>query len=336
MSGFRAAFITPDRVNAPGRWGVMDVYRWRREDLWPPLFIEELADIWSVATDQLHRTDRDGGRVWFRGSSLFSMPVRAVAVDADGYSYVAGGEGVRKVDPDGDEVWTYTQGMSGTMRTVQVAGDGQVYAADSSGNVHRIAQNGSQSLFIEQVTRLGEAVEEITVDANGFIYVGGLDDRVWKLDTDGEVVWEMTRHTNNVRCVAVDGRGNVYSGGSDNRLIKTDRWGDHEWTFTGHWDTVNGVAVDADGYVYTASSDGTVRKLSRRGREIWRSTRHSGHATAVAVDVDGNVFSGGEDRSVRRLNKDGEQVWSYTRHYWQATIRGIAVAPGIHAAGHGW
>ena len=341
MSGHRGAVnITPSRTNAPGRWGVMDVYHWRRLNRWPVVPIDiAVGDIWAGNTyQQLDRIDRDGARVFHRGSSLFDNAVVAVEVDANENAYTASAEGIRKVGPTGSGLWLYNNGIDGRPSDVAVDGNGYSYTGDWNGHVHRINPNGQRDERFENLTQDSTSVRAIAVDADGSIYIGGSGKTVFKYDSTGELVWTMGRHSDSVHALAVDGDGNVYSasGGNDRAVRKTDGNGDHEWTYTDFEQSPMDVAVDADGFVYVASWEGSVHKLNRHGTRQWRNTRHQGSVHGVAVDAEGFVYSAGWDATVRCMDRDGKQQWVFAAYSSGSTINSVAVGPGVHGAGHGW
>ena len=112
--------------------------------------------------------------------------------------------------------------------------------------------------------------------------------------------WTFTEHTVSVYTVAVDSDGFVYSGGIDETVKKIDPDGNEVWTFTGHTDRVRAVAADNDGFVYSASWDGTVRKIDQDGNEVWTFSGHTNNVWAVAADNDGFVYSASEDDTVKK------------------------------------
>ena len=157
----------------------------------------------------------------------------------------------------------------------------------------------------------GNSLFAVAVDQDGFLYIGGDNDSVVKIDPDGNEVWTNTDPTDRVQGVAVDQDGNVYTGSRDNTVHKIDPDGNEVWTYTGHSNDIYGVAVDQDGNVYTASRDNTLHKIDSDGSHVWTFTGHSSHVRHVAVDADGFVYTAGSDDTVRKLDPGGGQEWSY-------------------------
>ncbi|MFW6035135.1 MAG: PQQ-binding-like beta-propeller repeat protein, partial [Halothermotrichaceae bacterium] len=82
----------------------------------------------------VHKVDSDGNNVWKYDASKF---VYGVAVDSDGYVYVAnveedGENGVHKLDSSGSLVWAYTgHNEDDTIDSVAVDKDGNVYSGSN-------------------------------------------------------------------------------------------------------------------------------------------------------------------------------------------------------------
>ena len=64
------------------------------------------------------------------------------------------------------------------------------------------------------------------------IYTGSADNAVKKIDSDGNIVWTFTGHSDAPRSIAVDNSGNVYSGDFEKILKKIDLSGNEIWSFT--------------------------------------------------------------------------------------------------------
>ena len=75
-------------------------------------------------------------------------------------------------------------------------------------------------------------------------------------------VWEFTGTAQEIRGVAVDAQGYVYSCGDDQKVMKISPGGQKVWEFTGCAGRVNGVTVDAQGYVYSGGNDKKIMKIT--------------------------------------------------------------------------
>jgi hypothetical protein len=246
----------------------------------------------------------DGTELWTHqfGSSAAEWAF-GVAVDSSGNIIVvgatdgtlpgqtnAGGEDayVRKLSPEGAELWTYQLGSPGPDRAVGVAVDG-------SGNI--IVAGRIQSALLEV-----DPVEEgISTPPTG-----SSEAYVRKLSPTGTELWTHQFGSPGLTeaeasAVAVDGSGNVI--------------------VVGH------IVGALPGQTRVGYDDAFVRKLSPAGAELWTrqfgSPIYSG-ASGVAVDASGNIIVAGhvqgalpgqtraglDDAFVRKLTPEGVELWT--------------------------
>ena len=245
----------------------------------------------------------------------------SLAVDGEGNVYVGGwtwgtlhgqaGEGrrdafLRKLDPEGLEMWTAQFGSPGDDIAMSVAVDREedIYVAGVMGRGAFLRKYDSQGL------------------------------ESWSLDLgSAEVV--------TARDVAVDGAGNVYLAGSalgtlagqaghglgDAFLSKFDPEGVDLWTLqfgTPEEDASTSIVVDAEGSVYVAGligEDAFLNKYGSEGTELATISFGSAPADAflsLAVNGEGNVYATGltsgapapHDVSLSKFNFDGAEVWT--------------------------
>ncbi len=228
----------------------------------------------------------------------------AVAVDASGNAYVAGGtEGnlggsnpggidmfLAKYDPDGNRVWTKQSSRpsedygsavavddSGYVYVTGIQGDGLFGGIDAF--LVKYSDAGTRQWAGSLGTPLEDGGSGIVVDANGYIYVAGA--------TKGDLAGSNL-------------------GGFDMFLAAYNAGGSPRWTKqlgTPLEDVGYGVAVDASGNVYV-----------------------TGHTEG---SLDGNTNAGDADMFLVKYNDAGEKQW--TRQLGTASSdygRGVAVTGG--------
>ena len=118
--------------------------------------------------------------------------------------------------------WEFT-GHNGTVYSVAVDGQGNVYSGSSDSKVIKISPSGSK---IWEFTGHTNNVWSVAVDGQGNVYSGSSDEKVMKISPSGSKIWEFTGYSGTVYSVAVDGQGNVYSGSSDEKVMKIKQEGD--------------------------------------------------------------------------------------------------------------
>lgn len=236
------------------------------------------------------------------GNQRFSSPTY-VAVDHDGYVYVADNNAVRKVSPSGIVTIFagspgpgnfgsgYAEGFGGA---AQFAGVGGI-AADSAGNIY-VADN--LNVRIRKITPDGNVTTLVDVNAAnaaGFYSpFGGL-----AVDSTGYIFFADTgSHT--VYKIAPNGTVTAFAGYPFANPGSVDGTGS-----AARFNSPNAVAVDSAGYVYvTDTNNHTIRKITPSGvvstlagtagfvgsADGTGSAASFRYPSGVAVDSTGNVY----------------------------------------------
>ncbi len=244
----------------------------------------------------------------------------AVAVDPDGFIYVAGRTDIAgfptpnwdgfllKFYPNGTRIWNYTWGGSGDDRYEGVALDssGFIYATGSTGTfgnngmLVKYAPNGTQLWNLTWGGGSSDGGNAIAISSDSSIYLAG--------------------YTNSFAI-----------GGSDGILLKFDSNGTLLWNKTwggGNDEYYKGIKVGSDGLIYTSGYtssfgaggvDATFVKYDSNGTLIWNQTWGGGGSDIyndIAIDTMGffylagytNSFgAGGNDALiVKYLGKDSD------------------------------
>jgi uncharacterized delta-60 repeat protein len=261
---------------------------------------EEMAELWTFTRDGADSDDDE---------------VRGLAVDGEGNIYAAGivTEGgprawVIQLDPEGNEVWTYTITDASEANAIALLPGGDVVIAGS-------ATIGGLDVLVSRINEGGEvwtqtydgpgSLEDVAVgvvvDGAGDIVVVGSEDAamddsdVWirKYDPDGGEVWT-TIHAGKGMLddagfgVAVDGNDNVVVAGfvdadattADGFVARYDSGGVEDWFTTiavDEFQVMRSVAVDGDDNVLATGRVGAdtlsifVAKYDASGAEQWNA-----------------------------------------------------------------
>jgi len=281
-----------------------------------------------------------------------------VACDSAGNSYWACANNVYKVALNGSITWTYT-GHTLAVLAIAIDAAGNVYTGDDGGTLKKINSSGSEVFSISVGTN--QSIYALAVDYSaGQLYVGCKrlsTYALYRVNTSTftkSVVPINFSHGSpiygDVTGIAIDeGLPCLYIGTSNGYLLKSTIAGyiynDYGWGVT---DPVCGtcrhVRIGHDGYGYYAggSSKTIVKFDPATGIASWTYTA-SGTAASFgcAVDMFGNVYgtwyvAGTSTYNVvRKLSSSGTVPvvkWTW-QPYTGAQFRGIAVTPGIRAAG---
>ena len=252
---------------------------------------------------------------------------KALAVDADGNSYVTGFTWVGidvsydyatiKYSPTGDELWVtrYDGPDHGTDLAWAIA-------LDAASNVYVAGESFGSNSDQDYAT--------IKYDSHG--------NQLWVARYDGP-----THGYDTARAIALDDAGSVYVTGYSERVgsgydyatVKYDNCGNEVWVARYNsgspnaYDYAAKIAVDLDGNAYVTGhssrggfSDYATIKYDTNGNQLWVA-RYSGPsnqqngATAVAADTKGNVYvtgysigiGTGYDYATIKYDPDGNELW---------------------------
>ncbi len=159
-------------------------------------FIVSAFDVNDVAVDAdgyvyiasqnqtIKKIDQNGNQVWSIDADIgVGVAEERVVAGENGHIYVGGSNTLGKVDSDGNVVWDILIGPS-----YQLAFDpnGFIYVAFGAGYLRKHDVNGNE---IWTIQFFASSMESLSVDANGYIYMGR-SSTMKKADTDGNEIWE--------------------------------------------------------------------------------------------------------------------------------------------------
>ena len=140
--------------------------------------------------------------------------------------------------------------------------------------------------------------ENIVVDAEGFVYTYS-GQFVFKIDDEGDEVWQEDLGEGAIQDIAVDPEGNVYVAVKQ-KAIALDGDGVEKWQFTEPTNATTSIDVDEDGFVVVGSEDGFVRRADDSGDLDW-DTDIGSPVQAVAISPIGFVYAGTDAGEVHKL-----------------------------------
>lgn len=253
-----------------------------------------------------------------------------ITSDSDGNLYIVGGVWgvlpgqtssgyldafVRKLDGNGNEVWTR---QFGTSQNDSAGG----VALDKQNNIY--VSGGTDGLLPGQVSQ------------------GSSDAFVRKYDNNGNEIWTRqfgTSYGEGINKLVVDNAGNLYTigsidiGATDAFITKLDASGNQLWTrqfgSPTWYDDARGVALDTSGNVYVIgkttnlvpgfSSGSYARKYDSGGNQIWTSQWSdgtTGSADGIVIGNNNEIYIGGvtvgvsaESAYLRKIDTSGNVIW---------------------------
>jgi outer membrane protein assembly factor BamB len=178
--------------------------------------------------------------------------------------------------------------------------------------------------------RTGDWVISSPAVAEGIVFVGSFDNKVYALDElTGAQIWNfITGDKVESSPAVVDGI--VFVGSHDGNIYALNEvTGEKIWSYQTGNPVVSSPTV-ADGLVFVGSSDGSVYALKEStGEKIWSRNIDLGDARSSPAIADGMVFIGNARGSIYALNEQtGAEIWSYETNAEPAD-NSPAVADGI-------
>ncbi len=150
------------------------------------------------------------------------------------------------------------------------------------------------------------------VGADGTIYVGSGDNKVYALNRDGTLKWSYATGSSITSRGAptIGSDGTIYIGSTDGKLYALNPNGTLKWSYsTGN--QYGSAVVGADGTIYTGSSDCNLYALNSDGTFKWKYKTDASIYNSPAIGTDGTIYIGSYDKNLYALNPNGTLKWKY-------------------------
>jgi len=173
----------------------------------------------------------------------------------------------------------------------------------------------------------GQIFSSPAIGADGTIYVGSADNKLYAINPDGSQKWSFTTGYWIGSSPAIGTDGTIYFGSYDNKLYAINPDGSQKWSFTTGDSIACSPAIGADGTIYVGSYDNKLYAINPDGSQKWSFTTGDMIFSSPAIAADGTIYFGSDDNKLYAINPDGSQKWSFTTGYW------IVSSPAIGADG---
>lgn len=205
----------------------------------------------------------------------------------NGFVYGAFDKYIRKLDPSGTEIWTFT-GHTGFVNSLAIGSNGDyIYSGSSDKTVRKIAYTGDEVWSYIGHT---DTIRDVVVDNDGYLYSGSNDTTLKKIDPEGSLVWTYSEHPKTVRALEID------------------RYGDYIYTYCFDW---NMRKISSSGTLsWKNSSLHTLSTHISKDKNIYSARR---------------FFTGSEDSTVKYINDKGNEIYSYNIGSYVEDIRGSSL-----------
>jgi uncharacterized delta-60 repeat protein len=264
----------------------------------------------GVAANRIIRLNPDGSKdTGFDNSTGFNNTVNTITTDSNGKIYVGGvfssykgveANEIIRLNPDGskDTEFDNSTGFNDDVVDIEIDSNGKIYVGGgfttykgvTENRIIRLNPDGSKDTGFDNSTGFNGIVNDIAIDSNGKIYVGGFfttykgasANRIIRLNPDGSKDTGFDNSTGfnspvglnmNPRIITIDSNGKIYVGGgfstykgvSANGIIRLNPDGSKDTGFdnsTGFNGVITDIAIDSNGKIYVGGGFSTYKGVS--------------------------------------------------------------------------
>jgi outer membrane protein assembly factor BamB len=152
------------------------------------------------------------------------------------------------------------------------------------------------------------------ISADGTIYFGSYDGRVYALTPSKDLLWTFNVEDNkNIESSpSIGNDGTIYIGGVDGRLYAIDgENGKEKWRYYTDGRLVSSPAIGRDGTLYVGSNDSKLYAINPDGTLRWRYLTGNMVRSSPAIGADGTIYVGSDDGKLYALDPLGNLLWTY-------------------------
>ncbi len=166
----------------------------------------------------------------------------------------------------------------------------------------------------------------IDVGADGTIYVGSEDGKLYAINPDGTAKWIFTTGSGDVdSSPAIGPDGTIYVGSGSgflsdiHKLSAITPEGMEKWAFIAGANVESSPAIGPDGTIYVGCDDSKLYAINSDGTQKWAFNAGSAIYSSPALGTDGVIYVGtegpfgaGNSGSFFAINPDGTRKWTFT------------------------
>jgi len=150
-----------------------------------------------------------------------------------------------------------------------------------------------------------------SIGADGTIYIGSYDGKLYALNLDGSQKWAFKTNSTVYSTAAIGKDGTVYFGSYDDNLYALKPDGTKKWSFKGGYPFIGSPVIATDGTIYAGSD--MLYALNADGTKKWGTKLGTSYlvASSPALGTDGTIYVGGYDGKLYAVKPDGTVKWSF-------------------------
>ncbi|MFD0713199.1 PQQ-binding-like beta-propeller repeat protein [Paenibacillus sp. GCM10027626] len=164
------------------------------------------------------------------------------------------------------------------------------------------------------------------IGADGTVYIGSLDGKLYAADKKGKKKWEFATEDKVYSSPTIGADGTVYIGSGHN-LYAIAPDGMLKWRFEAGGAVYSTAAIGADGTVYFECEDGKLYALNPDGTKRWEFATGGPMSYKPAIDSNGTIYVGSRDKKLYAIKPNGTKKWELT------TVNEVKTSPAIGTDG---
>jgi hypothetical protein len=189
---------------------------------------------------------------------------------------------------------------------------------------------GAKTNTVRWTATLGGGVSGgIAIAADGTVYAGAADGKLYAVDPTGAIKWSAavgaSSFINAVPAIAQN--GTVYLGNQDANLYAVSSAGTLLWKYRIGGKLFTSANVGGDGTIYMggANEDEATFALTNTGALKWKFVAGDDMDSSPAIGFDGTVYVGSENANMYALGPTGTESWAFDDNEGGAQTGAIAL-----------
>ncbi|HSH15004.1 MAG TPA: PQQ-binding-like beta-propeller repeat protein, partial [Verrucomicrobiae bacterium] len=229
--------------------------------------------------------------------------LRAVATDnfgGKGTSAVVRAYAVQKK-------WEYAQPQYSGFRSPALGVDGSILVGASEW-IYALNSTG-QEVWVRHLGNVAINTP-ISVAADGTLYFGTSDARLFARHADGTAKWDFPLDGQVTKAPSIDEDGTIYMGGSGGKLFAVLPNGTKKWDYTAAGNLSAPPVIGGDGTIYFGAGNGYFTALDDAGQFKWEFHVDGAISSPPAIGADGTIYFGSANTGkFFAVTPEGEQKW---------------------------
>ena len=263
----------------------------------------------SIPTDGASKPDRTPGkRLWHH--DLARTHHTAPAIGPDGTLYLGTfDKKLLALYPDGSPKWSHTFDQA-ILSSPTVTSDGYVNVTTTTGDRYQVDYTGKTVNKVadgnEGSAGVSEGLDGTTYQIVSYFEHSELS----ATDKQGELLWtyRFDDYSQTRPVVAAD--GTIYFGANDGRLYAINPDGSEKWQQSGAGTVADGLAIGTRGHIYMVSIQGVLSIATSQGNILSAMKAFNIRTSEPVLDSLGNVYVVTMDDRLVVVQPDGSEKWS--------------------------